>query len=320
MFSIYQTKADTHARRVRMPETHPANGKKLAHPAARAPRIFADTATFPDIEPLYRAGIISGVTTNPTLMKKAGAKSWDHAKQIARELINLVKPNPVLLELIELTEAAMVRQAQELAGWGDNVVIKVPVGGYQAVDPSFDPYTGLKVINTLWKKDIRCCATLVFSSTQALWAAQAGACYIAPFLGRLADYAYKHDISELTPGNSLYWIQDHKNDKDDQHVANSEYVASGGPRKDIGPRLIQEISAIFTNYDIHTEILAASFRNFSQLTECLLAGADILTVPANILTRVAEHPLTSEGMARFFEDSKVFDKPAAEKAPAGVKV
>ncbi len=65
---------------------------------------------------------------------------------------------------------------------------------------------------------------------------------------------------------------------------------------------------MFTNYDIQTEILAASFRNFSQLTECLLAGVDILTVPANILNSVTEHPLTWLGMESFFEDSKVFVK------------
>ena len=320
MFAIQQTLSAAHARRVRMPETHPAPAKKLAHPAARAPRIFADTATFADIEPLYRAGIISGITTNPTLMKKAGAKSWDQAQDIARNLIKLAAPGPVLLELVELTEAAMIKQAQEFAAWGQNVVIKVPVGGYQAVDPAFDPFTGLKVIRALWDRDIRCCATLVFSSTQALWAAQAGACYIAPFLGRLADYAYKNDLPERAPGNSLYWIEDHANSKGDQHLANTEYVASGGPRKDIGPRLIQEIAAIFTNYDIHTEILAASFRNFCQLAECLLAGADILTVPANILQKVADHPLTSDGMARFFEDSKVFDTaPKTRPAPVPAK-
>ena len=148
---------------------------------------------------------------------------------------------------------------------------------------------------------------MIFNSTQALWAAQAGASYISPFLGRLADYAYKHDHPERTPGNSLYWIEQHTNSQGDQNVFNSEYVASGGDCKDIGCRLIQEISVVFTNYDIHTEILAASFRNFAQLTECLLAGADILTVPAKVLQKVADHPLTTAGMASFFEDSKVFD-------------
>lgn len=307
MFSINQTKANTHSRRIRQPQTRPEiDGKKLPHPSARGPLIFADTAVIDDIKPLYKAGIISGVTTNPSLIKKAGATRWDQALDIAKELIDLVTPNPVLLELTELTEKAMVKQAREFAAWGENVVIKVPVGGYEAVDTSYDRFTGLKVIRALWEKDIKCAATLVFNSTQALWAANAGAMFVAPFLGRLGDYAYKNDNPEKPAGNSLYCIEDHKNANNDQNVFNTEYVACGGARKDIGPRLIQEISTIFTNYDISTQILAASFRNFAQLSECLLAGVDILTVPANILNNVSEHPLTSLGMESFFEDSKVF--------------
>lgn len=291
-----------------MPATYAAAGKKLAHPASHAPLIFADTATIKDIEPLYKAGIINGVTTNPTLVKKAGAASWAQAQQMMKDLIKLVAPNPVLLELLELTEEGMVRQAQEFAAWGENVVIKVPVGGYPAVNPAYDKFTGLKVINALWKRDIKCCATLVFNSTQAFWAAKAGACFVAPFIGRLADYAYKNDQVERAPGNSLYFLEDHKNAKGDQITANTEYVACGGSRKDIGPRLIQEIVAVFTNYDIHTQVLAASFRHFAQLSECLLAGADILTVPANLLQMVADHPLTTAGMESFFADFKAFEK------------
>ncbi len=307
MFNINQTKANTHSRRIRQPETRPVvEGKKLSHPSNRGPLVFADTAVIDDIRPLYKAGIISGVTTNPSLIKKAGATNWAEAVDIAKELIKLVTPNPVLLELTELTVDAMVKQAVEFSAWGDNVVIKVPVGGYKAVDKSFDPFTGLKVIRALWEKDIKCAATLVFNSTQALWAANAGALFVAPFLGRLGDYAYANDNPEKQPGNSLYCIEDHKNTNNDQNVFNTEYVACGGARKDIGPRLIQEISTIFTNYDINTQILAASFRNFAQLSECALAGVDILTVPANILGNVSEHPLTSAGMESFFEDSKVF--------------
>lgn len=307
MFNINQTKSNTHSRRVRQPETRPAvKGKKLEHPSARGPLVFADTAVIDDIRPLYKAGIISGVTTNPSLIKMAGATNWSEAVDIAKELIKLVTPGPVLLELTELTEDAMVKQAVEFSTWGDNVVIKVPVGGYEAVDRSYDRFTGLKVLRALWEKDIKCAATLVFNSTQAVWAANAGALFIAPFLGRLGDYAYKNDNPEKQVGNSLYSIEDHKNANNDQNVFNTEYVACGGARKDIGPRLIQEISAIFTNYDIGTQILAASFRNFAQLSECLLAGVDILTVPANILNDVSEHPLTSLGMENFFKDSKVF--------------
>ena len=307
MFEIQQTKAGVHSRRVRMDAIYPLReSKKLAHPAARGPRLFADTASIDEIAPLYKAGIINGVTTNPSLVKKAGAKDGKQAKKLLCEILRLMAPNPVSLEITEVTEEAMIRQGQELAGWGENVVVKVPVGGYQAIDKSYDPYTGLKVIRAMWEKDIRTNATLIFNSTQALWAANAGASYVSPFLGRLADYAYQHDLAERPCGNSLYMIEDHKNANNDQNVFNTEYVACGGARKDIGSRLIQEISVIFTNYDIHTEILAASFRNFAQVSESLLAGADILTVPAAILQKVADHPLTSEGMKKFFEDSKVF--------------
>ena len=283
-------------------------GSALGHPASRAPRVFADSATRSDIEPLYRAGIINGITTNPSLLKKAGAQNWDQAKAIMKDLCALLAPHPVSLELTELAEEPMVTQAAELAALGGNAVIKVPIGGYRAVNPKADPYTGLKVIRRLWQRGIKVNTTLVFNTNQALWAANAGAVYVSPFLGRLADYGYKNDKPERKSGNSLYWVEDHKNSKGDQSMHNSEYVASAGPLKDAGARLIFEIATVFANYQITTEILAASFRNPVQLTECLLAGADILTVPASVLATVADHPLSDEGMKVFAEDAKAFGK------------
>jgi transaldolase len=292
-----------------MPVVNPDKaGNPLKHPAAKAPRIFADTATRSEIEPLFRAGIINGLTTNPSLLKKAGAKSWDHAKEIMKDLCTLMRPYPVSLELTEMDEEKMVIQAAELAALGDNSVIKVAVGGYRTLNSAADPFTGLKVIRRLWEKGIKVNTTLVFNTTQAFWAANAGATYVSPFLGRLADYGYKNDLPERTPGNSLYWVEDHKNSKGDQKMHNTEYVASGGALKDAGARLIFEIATVFANYRITTEILAASFRNQVQLTECLLAGADILTVPAAVLGTVADHPLSDEGMKAFIEDSKAFGK------------
>jgi transaldolase len=292
-----------------MPVVNPDKaGNPLHHPAPKAPRIFADTATWSEIEPLFKAGIINGLTTNPSLLKKAGARSWDQAKDIMRDLCSKLRPFPVSLELTELEEEKMVRQAAELSELGDNSVIKVPVGGYRAVDSAADPFTGLKVIRRLWERGIKVNTTLVFNTTQAFWAANAGALYVSPFLGRLADYAYKHDAPQRAPGNSLYWLEDPKNSKGDQIMHNSEYVASGGAVKDAGARLIFEIATVFANYQIKTEILAASFRNQVQLTECLLAGADILTVPAAVLGTVADHPLSDEGMKAFVEDSKAFGK------------
>jgi transaldolase len=284
-------------------------GKKLAHPAGFAPRIFADTATISEIRPLKEGGIINGVTTNPSLMKRAGADSWKGAMKMMQEIVDYMAPGPVSLELTELTPEKMIEQAKRLAGMGENVVVKVPTGGYQAIDKGFDPFTGLKVTNTLWNNNIKVNATLIFNTTQAFWAANAGATYVSPFLGRVADYMYKNDHVERGAGSSLNYIEDHKvPEGGPDRVANSAYVAAGGPRKDSGVRLINEIVAVFNNYRIKTEVLAASFRNAVQVTECLLAGADILTVPANILMGVADHPLTDEGMVAFVADSKVFDK------------
>lgn len=294
-------------RRELMPTINPDKaGSSLKHPAAKAPRIFADTATWSEIEPLYKGGIVNGVTTNPTLLKKAGAKSWENAKSIMKDLCQKLAPNPVSLELTELTEDKMVAQAEELRALGENSIIKVPIGGYTAADPKADPFTGLKVIRKLWERGIKTNVTLIFNVNQAFWAANAGATYVSPFLGRLADYAYKNDKPERKSGNSLYFVEDHKNSKGDQVLHNTEYVASGGSVKDAGARLIFEIATVFANYRITTEILAASFRNQVQLTECLLAGADILTVPANVLSTVADHPLSNEGMKAFIEDSKAF--------------
>ena len=256
-----------------MPVVNPDKpGNALKHPAAKAPRIFCDSAVWSEIEPLFGAGIVNGVTTNPSLLKRAGAKSWDQAKELMKDLCSKLRPFPVSLELTEIEEGKMVAQAAELAALGDNAVIKVPVGGYRALDATADPFTGLKVIRRLWEKGIRTNVTLIFNTTQAFWAANAGATYVSPFLGRLADYGYKNDRNERASGNSLYWVEDHKNTRGDQIFANSEYVASGGSMKDAGARLIFEIAAVFANYRISTEILAASFRNQVQLTECLLSG------------------------------------------------
>ena len=94
------------------------------------------------------------------------------------------------------------------------------------------------------------------------------------------------------------------NSKGDQKMHNTEYVASGGPLKDAGARLIFEIATVFANYRITTEILAAA--SATMCDSRAYAGADILTVPAAVLGTVADHPLSDEGMKAFIEDSKAF--------------
>lgn len=118
------------ARRAIMDDTSPTpDGKKLEHPAEKAPRIFADTGSIDEIMPLYEAGIVSGVTTNPTLMKRAGADSWEAAKKMMKEIVSLLDPYPVSLELTELTADKMLAQAEELAAYGAECCYKGPCRG-----------------------------------------------------------------------------------------------------------------------------------------------------------------------------------------------
>ncbi|HEX9842918.1 MAG TPA: transaldolase family protein, partial [bacterium] len=153
-------------RRLTMEAVNPtAKGKKLAHPAAFAPRIFADTATLDEIRPLKEGGIINGVTTNPTLLKRAGATSWASADKIMKEIVKYMAPCPVSLELTEMEPEKMVKQAKKLAAFGPNVVVKVPTGGFGVMER--DPFTGLKMIRRLWQENIRTNATLIFNTTQA---------------------------------------------------------------------------------------------------------------------------------------------------------
>jgi len=289
-------------------DREPAEGRPAVHhPAPRAPRLFGDSATIADVEPLLRAGLIDGLTTNPTLLKKAGARSWTDAKKVMKDLCSLFNPHPVSLELTAYDEEGMLKQALELAALGENAIIKVAAGGYRAADSRADPWTGMKVIRRLWERGIKVNTTLVFNTNQALLAANAGATYVSPFLGRLADYGYKNDRHERPAGNSLYWVENPKQARGDQIMHNTPYVASGGALKDAGVRLIVEIATVFANYRITTEILAASIRNPVQLTECFVAGADIVTVPANVLGQLADHPLSDEGMQTFVADAKAFE-------------
>lgn len=297
-------------RRTNLSETNPTPaGKKLRHPAPHAAGIYGDSADIAEIRPLREAGIINGVTTNPTLLKRAGAESRQGASKIMQEIAEYMAPYPVFLELTEIERDPMVREASELAKLGENVVIKVPAGGYSKLGAEQSGFTGIEIIHELWNRDIKTLATLIFNSSQAFWAANAGATYVCPFLGRLADHMYKHDHPERPDGNSLYYMVDHKvPEGGEDRVENTQYVASDGLRKDAGIRLINEIVTIFNNYGIETEIVAASLRNAVQVMECLVAGADIITVPANILMGVADHSLTDAGMEAFINDTKVFDR------------
>lgn len=137
-------------------------------------RLFADTADLNEIRELAEWGILAGVTTNPTLLARAGAK--DVRRHIV-EICELVQ-GPVSMEVVATDTEGMVREAREYASWHPHVVVKIPMTA-----------AGLKAIRQLAREGVKVNTTLIFNPVQALYAALAGATYVSPFLGRLDDIA-----------------------------------------------------------------------------------------------------------------------------------
>ena len=135
-------------------------------------RIFLDTANIEQIRHGIRLGIISGVTTNPSLVSKEDAASYEG---VSKEICAIV-PGPVSVEVLVEGVEPMIKQARQIAKWAPNIVIKIPA-----------TYEGLEVTSTLTREGIPVNFTLCFSVNQALLGARAGAAYVSPFVGRLDD-------------------------------------------------------------------------------------------------------------------------------------
>jgi transaldolase len=134
-------------------------------------KIFIDTANLSEIKKAKAMGLVDGVTTNPTLLAKEGEETEKLIRKIWQEV-----RGPVNVEVIGITCEEMVKEAKTMATWGDEIVIKIPI------TPE-----GLKTVKILSSEGIRTNVTLLFSASQAILAAKAGATYICPFLGRLDD-------------------------------------------------------------------------------------------------------------------------------------
>ena len=134
-------------------------------------KLFIDTANVNDIREANELGVICGVTTNPSLIAKEGRDFVEVVKEITS-----IVDGPISAEVISLQHEEMVKEARELAKIHKNIIIKIPMC-----------LEGLKATKILTAEGIRTNITLIFSSTQALLAARAGATYVSPFLGRLDD-------------------------------------------------------------------------------------------------------------------------------------
>lgn len=142
-------------------------------------KIFLDTANLDEIREAVALGVIDGVTTNPSLM----AKEKGGAEEIMREICDLVD-GPISAEVIATDAEGMLREGRVWAKFHPNIVVKCPC-----------TTEGLKATKVFASEGVRVNMTLIFSATQALLAAKAGARYVSPFVGRLDDIA--------TPGMEL---------------------------------------------------------------------------------------------------------------------
>src|SRR5690625_4755359 len=143
-------------------------------------KFFIDTANIDDIRNANELGILSGVTTNPSLVAKEGVSFHERLREITAE----VKTGSVSAEVIAEDAAGMIAEGKELATIAPNITIKVPM-----------TLEGLKAVKAFSDLDIETNVTLIFNANQALLAARAGATYVSPFLGRLDDIG--HDGIEL---------------------------------------------------------------------------------------------------------------------------
>lgn len=207
-------------------------------------KLFIDTANVEEIRKANEMGVICGVTTNPSLIAKEGRVF----KEVVKEITEIVD-GPISAEVISLEADGMVTEALELAKIHKNIVIKIPM------TPE-----GLKAVKVLSAKGIKTNVTLIFSASQALLAARAGASFVSPFVGRLDDIGMD------------------------------------------GITLISDIAEIFNIHSIETEIISASIRGPMHVTNSALAGADIATVPYNVIMQMTKHPLTDNGIERFLKD------------------
>jgi len=209
-------------------------------------KFFLDTASLKDITWAVQAGLIDGVTTNPSLLAKQ-AGDLDPG-DVLKEICSVVE-GPVSAEVVAVEADAMVREGTTLAKIADNIVVKIPM-----------LEDGMVAVRRLTADGIRTNVTLCFSSVQCLLAAKAGATYVSPFVGRIDDVGQE------------------------------------------GMDVVREARVIFDNYGIETQILAASMRHPRHVVEAAMIGADVVTVPPDVLKKLLLHPLTDRGLDQFLND------------------
>jgi len=135
-------------------------------------RIFLDTANIDQIRQAVKLGVISGVTTNPSLLSKENQSDY---KSAILEICSIVNGS-VSVEVLSQETRSIIEEARDLSSWSPHVAVKIPCS-----------VSGFEALSVLSKENVKVNITLCFSVNQALLAALAGATYVSPFVGRLDD-------------------------------------------------------------------------------------------------------------------------------------
>ncbi len=291
-------------------------------------KIFIDSAMLEEIKEAISWGVIDGVTTNPSLIRKAVEKQKEMGEDVSLEqYIGEIckvagKERPVSLEVMSKKKDEMIGEAQTIFkkfnSISRNVVVKIPINTFSNGDAT--DYEGLMAINKLAGDGIPVNVTLVMTPEQALLAAKAGAAYVSPFAGRIDDCIrqkmeinfkkndyfdlelvrnisgklFAHGFKNLTEEkiSSLY------SDKKLKMTTNTQ---DGGIAS--GVDCVRNTVDIFRKYDIKTEVIAASIRNSRQVREVADTCCEICTVPMAVIREMLKHPKTEEGVEKFYADA-----------------
>ncbi|HHF56219.1 MAG TPA: transaldolase [Thermoplasmatales archaeon] len=275
-------------------------------------QIFVDTADLEEIKEAKSWGIVDGVTTNPSLIKKAVEKLKDKGMEMSMEEyigeICRAVDGPVSLEVKGIKSEDMVREAtilyEKFNHINNNVVIKIPIS--TAMNEGEELFEGVKAIKELSEKGIPTNATLVMTPCQALLAAKAGASYVSPFLGRVDDYirerlGMKFNKWDIFDGKLLRSIEEKRREQKNSYDEASWISLSDEGIYD-GVELVESIIKIYRAYNYKTKIIAASVRNAMQVRKVAEMGVDIATIPFKVIKEMITHYKTMEGMHKFTED------------------
>jgi transaldolase len=259
-------------------------------------KLFLDSAKLEEIKEVKGYGILDGVTTNPSLIKKAVDNLKKEGKKIdiegyIKQILKTCGKLPVSLEVVGTSFEEMVSEGKILKkkfGKLGNLYVKIPV------DPCLDNICtadadGIKAIAALRKMGIKVNCTLIFSPEQALLASKAGANYVSPFMGREDDYI--RELGRVKFNKSDYF-------PDEGFKKNGKLLSDNGIVS--GVDLIEECVKVLKGSK--TKVLAASVRNVRQFREAAEAGAHIATVPLKVIRQLLIHEKTKEGMKKFTKD------------------